>query len=123
MKHYQRAHSVAVNSLQNSLLYSIGHYTEFVLGSWQCKVFLMSSPTYADVCVHTHTAPPGNAWITSGLQCMCERGFNESIREVLEEKCIFSSIASVCIVLCHTYAPYGGGDEGKLQQAYNLTPW
>lgn len=30
---------------------------------------------------------------------------------------------SVCVELSGTYTPYGGGDEGKLQQAYDLTPW
>lgn len=29
----------------------------------------------------------------------------------------------VYLELCGTYAPYGGANEGKLQQADNLTPW
>lgn len=29
----------------------------------------------------------------------------------------------VCGGVCVTYASYGGGEEGKLQQADDLTPW
>lgn len=41
---HQHAHSLAVNSLDNYLLYShmfsIGYYTDLVLESWQSKVRL-----------------------------------------------------------------------------------
>ena len=34
-----------------------------------------------------------------------------------------NEVVSLCIEFCVTDAPYGGGDEGKLQQADDLTPW
>lgn len=52
----------------------MGHLTDFGLGIWMGKDHLMSGPTNSDICVHTHTASPGNVWILSGFQCMRERG-------------------------------------------------
>ena len=60
---------------------SIGRYTDFILGSWLGKVRLMSSPkTFA----LAHPAPPDNIEISSGMQCMCERGLIFQICETAE---------------------------------------
>ena len=34
-----------------------------------------------------------------------------------------NEVVSLCTEFCVTDAPYGGGDEGELQQADDLTPW
>ena len=48
-----------IKTPDNGLLYShMGsseHYTDFVVGSWQDKVRLMSSPTDSDICVLTYS--------------------------------------------------------------------
>lgn len=45
----------STNSSENDLLYSymcsIGHYIDLELGNWQCKVWLVFSPTDSDLCV------------------------------------------------------------------------
>lgn len=51
MQRHQHTHLLAVNSLDNDTR----NYTDFVLGSWQSKICLMSGPTDLHFNIHTYT--------------------------------------------------------------------
>lgn len=59
MQHHQCTHLLAMNSPNNDLVFSlvdlIGHWTDFVLGSWQGKVQFMSGSTDSDIWIHTYS--------------------------------------------------------------------